>query len=337
MTMERKPLVEHFTEEPFTFRFFQAVRLMERIRRERKPVGGEALPDEEIVRFRSRIGLDFPASEIQEINTSVNEAGQETTEMVVNFMGMVGVSGVLPIHYTELVMDRIRHRDSTLWAFLDIFTHRAVSLFYRAWGKYRFPIAYERGNDDFTGFLFDFVGLGSKGLRGRMSLEDEALLPYGGLINQKPHSQNAIENIVSDQFQVSTKVLQFFGQWLQLGKEDITHLGARNSILGESSIIGNRVWDQQSKFRVRLGPMKFNKFLSFLPNGSANQSLLSVLKFLVGFEFDFDLQFVLQAKQVPSTVLTTRALRKPMLGWTTWLKTKPFVSDDDQLVLQTSL
>lgn len=337
MTMERKPLVEHFTEEPFTFQFFQAVRLMERIRRERKPVGGEALPDEEIVRFRSRIGLDFPASEIQEINTSVNEAGQETTEMVVNFMGMVGVSGVLPIHYTELVMDRIRHRDSTLWAFLDIFTHRAVSLFYRAWGKYRFPIAYERGNDDFTGFLFDFVGLGSKGLRGRMSLEDEALLPYGGLINQKPHSQNAIENIVSDQFQVSTKVLQFFGQWLQLGKEDITHLGARNSILGESSIIGNRVWDQQSKFRVRLGPMKFNKFLSFLPNGSANQSLLSVLKFLVGFEFDFDLQFVLQAKQVPSTVLTTRALRKPMLGWTTWLKTKPFVSDDDQLVLQTSL
>ncbi len=334
--MERKPLVEHFSEEPFAFQFFQAVRLLERINRERKPVGGEALPDEEIVRFRSHIGLDFPASEIQEINRSVNESGQETTEMVVNFMGMVGVSGVLPTHYTELVMDRIRHRDSTLWAFLDIFTHRAVSLFYRAWGKYRFPVAYERGNDDFTGFLFDFVGLGSKGLRGRMSLDDEALLPYGGLICQKPHSQNAIENIVGDQFQVSTKVLQFFGQWLQLGTEDVTHLGEQNSVLGQSAIIGNRVWDQQSKFRVRLGPMKFKKFMAFLPNGSAHRALLSVLKFLVGFEFDFDLQFVLEAKQVPSTVLTTRALRKPMLGWTSWLKTKPFTADDDQLVLQTS-
>ncbi len=232
--MERKPLVEHFTEEPFEFQFFQAVRLMERIYRERKPVGGEALPDEEIVRFRSRIGLDFPASEIHEITSSVNESGQETTEMVVNFMGMAGVSGVLPVHYTELILDRIRHRDTTLWAFLDIFTHRAVSLFYRAWGKYRFPVAYERGNDDFTGFLFDFVGLGSKGLRGRMSIEDEALLPYGGLIGQKPHSQNAVENIVSDQFQVSANVLQFFGQWLQLAKEDVTHLGAQNSTLGES-------------------------------------------------------------------------------------------------------
>lgn len=335
--MERKPLNEQLIEEPYAFRFFQAVRLMERLHRDRRPVGGEALPDEEIVRFRSRIGLDFPASEIQEMKSSVNDAGHETTEMVVNFMGMAGVSGVLPVHYTELVMDRIRHRDSTLWAFLDIFTHRAVSLFYRAWGKYRFPVAYERGNDDFTGFLFDFVGLGSKGLRGRMRIEDEALLPYGGLINQKPHSQNAIENIVSDQFQVSAKVLQFFGQWLQLGKEDVTYLGKQNSKLGESAIIGNRVWDQQSKFRVRLGPMRFKKFLAFLPNGSAHQSLLSVLKFLVGLEFDFDMQFVLLAKQVPGTVLTTRALRKPMLGWTTWLKTKPFESDDDQLVLQTSL
>lgn len=332
--MARKPLNQHLFEEPFAFEFFQAVRLLEKVRRDRKAVGGKALPSEEVVRFRSRIGFDFPASEIQEIREVDGDAGDTRVEMLVNFMGMVGVSGVLPAHYTELVLDRIRHRDNTLWAFLDIFTHRAVSLFYRAWSKYRFPVAYERGEEDFTGNLFAFAGLGTKGVLKRMDLDDESLLPYAGIIAQKPHSQNSVENIISDHFEITAKIEQFFGQWLRLGVEDITQLGRENTTLGENAIIGTRIWDQQSKFRVRLGPMNFKKFRAFLPNGSANKTLRSVVKFMAGFESDFDVQLVLEAKQVPGTILTTKALRRPMLGWTTWLKTKPFAENDNQLVLQ---
>ncbi|MEP6946310.1 MAG: type VI secretion system baseplate subunit TssG [Acidobacteriota bacterium] len=332
--MPTKSLDQHLADEPYAFEFFQAVRLLERVFRDRKPVGGEALPSEEVIRFRSRIGFDFPPSEIHEIRKVAADNSEERTEMIVNFMGMAGVSGVLPTHYTELVLDRIRHRDNTLWAFLDMFTHRAVSLFYRAWAKYRFPVGYERGNDDFTGFLFDFAGLGSRGLRGRMSLEDESLLPFVGLIAQKPHSQNALENVISEQFQVPANVIQFFGQWLRLGPEDLTQLGVENSALGVTAIAGSGIWDQQSKFRVRLGPMDFKRFQAFLPSGSANKALLATIRFMSGDEVDFDLQIVLEAKQVPGTVLTTRAIRKPMVGWTTWLKTEAFTSDDDQLVLQ---
>src|SRR5690606_34421123 len=122
-------------------------------------------------------------------------------------------------------MDRIRHRDTTLWAFLDIFTHRSVSMFYRAWAKYRFPIGYERGNDGFTSYLFDFIGLRTDKLRGRMKLEDESLLAYSGLIGQKPHSNVAVENVLSDYFAITAKIEQFFGQWIDLNKEDLTKLG----------------------------------------------------------------------------------------------------------------
>ncbi len=333
--MARKTLKEHLFEEPFAFEFFQAVRLLEKIERERKTVGGEALPNQEVVRFRSRIAFDFPSSEIHEMLVSEDErTGERRIEMLVNFMGMAGVSGVLPAHYTELVLDRIRHRDKTLWDFLDIFTHRAVSLFYRAWAKYRFPVAYERGEEDFTGYLFDIIGLGTKGLRGRMDLNEEALLPYGGLIAQKPHTQNAIENIISDHFQIAANAVQFFGQWLPLGADDITRLGEDNSTLGASAIIGTRVWDQQSKMRIRLGPMNFSKFQAFLPNGTAHRTLQSIVRFMTGIELDFDVQLLLEAKQVPSTILTTRALRRPMLGWTSWLRSVPFAADDDQVILQ---
>ena len=64
----KKPLNQELFDEPFAFEFFQAVRLLEKIYSDRKTVGKDALPNEEVVRFRSRIGLDFPASEIQEIH-----------------------------------------------------------------------------------------------------------------------------------------------------------------------------------------------------------------------------------------------------------------------------
>lgn len=333
--MADKPLNQILVDEPYRFEFFQAVRLLEKVRPERRAVGRNAMPHEEVVRFRSRVALDFPASEVHEINEAVDpKTGDDRLEMLVNFMGMVGVSGVLPQPYTDLVLDRIRHRDTAMWSFLDIFTHRAVSMFYRAWRKYRFPVGYERGNDEFTAYLYDLVGLGTKGLRGRMSLADESLLPYAGLIAQRPHSTNALENVLSDYFGTSARVRQFFGQWLALDSADYTRLGNQNSILGESSIAGTRIWEQQSKFRVRLGPLDFKQFQEFLPNGSAYEPLRSIIRFMVGLEFDFDVQLLLKAQQVPSTILTTRALRKPMLGWTSFLKTKPFTADDEQVVLQ---
>jgi type VI secretion system protein ImpH len=331
----KKSLNQELLDEPYRFEFFQAVRLLEKIFPERKPVGRDALPHEEVTRFRSRMGLNFPASAVQEFKDGFDEqTEQEKLEMFINFMGMVGVSGVMPVHYTELIMERVRYRDTAMWMFMDIFTHRAVSLFFRAWEKYRFPVSYERGEDDFTAYLFDFAGLGTNGSRGRMDLPDESLLSYGGLIAQKPHSATALGNILSDYFQVKAKILQFFGQWLDLDSASITRLGKANSGLGTTAIIGTRVWEQQSKLRIVLGALNFNEFQAFLPSGTAHKPLRSIVKFMHGDEFDFDVQLVLQAKQVPSTILTTRAKRRPMLGWTSYLKTKPFTTDDEQVVLK---
>ncbi|MGI9036733.1 MAG: type VI secretion system baseplate subunit TssG [Pyrinomonadaceae bacterium] len=333
--MNEKSLNQELFDEPFRFEFFQAVRLLEKIFPERLAVGRAPLPSKEVVRFRSRAAINFPASEIYEINETDGEFSDEKKlEMFVNFMGMIGAIGVLPTHYTKLVVECSRYRDTTLHAFLDIFTHRAVSLFFRAWEKYRFPVQYERGNDEFTEYLFDFVGLGTGGLRDKLFIDDESLLPYAGLIAQKPHSAVALEQILSDYFNVPAKVKQFSGQWLALDEESITRLGIANSRLGINAVVGTKIWDDQSKFRVVFGALKFKEFQDFLPNGTAYKPMRTMIRFLVGEEFDFDAQLKLKAKEVPSTILTTRAKRRPMLGWTSFLKTKPFKRDDEQVVLQ---
>jgi type VI secretion system protein ImpH len=248
-------------------------------------------------------------------------------------MGLTGPLGVLPHHYSELVIDRTRHNDNALSDFLDIFNHRMLSLFYRVWEKYRFPIAYERGKlDDFTQSLFSIVGIGMEKLRNRLSLNDQVLIFYGGLVVQRPHSATAITAILGDYFGVPAEVRQFSGQWLKLG-EDVTRLGRSNSSLGVSTIAGARVWDAQSKFRIRLGPLSLAEFQDFLPVGSAFRPATELVGLLVGLEFDFDIQLVLNAAMVPFCVLETGSDAQPRLGWTSWLKTRPAATDDDQVVL----
>lgn len=320
-------------DEPYRFDFFQAVRLLERIYPERRPVGRESEPSQEVARFRTRASLAFPPSEIHQLSADPSD-DVRPPQMMVAFMGLTGPQGVLPHHYTELLIERARYKDTALWDFLDIFNHRVISLFYRAWEKHRFPVAYERGEEDcFTEYLFGLIGMGTSGLRGRMSFSDQALLFYGGLFAQRPHSASAIEAILGDYLGETVQVEQFAGQWLRLDDDSVTRLGKANSELGVNTVAGERVWDTQSKFRLKFGPLTLTSFSAMLPVGSAFKPAADFTRLLAGLELDFDVQLILKKKEVPSCILTTGAKRRPMLGWTSWLKSHAFNEDDSQVVL----
>jgi type VI secretion system protein ImpH len=351
-------LEETLKEEPYRFEFFQAVRLLERLLPARAAVGRhDTPPGGEVVRFRTRPTLQFPASEVYEVKRALED--EAPAEMSVAFMGLTGPSGVLPSHVTELVAERARARDHTLWEFLDLFSHRMVSLFYRAWERYRFMVAFERGkHDELTDDLFALVGMGTRGLRERLGLPDKALIFYGGLVAQRPHSGSAVESVLGDYFGVPAHLEPFTGQWLELDEESRTRLGAANSQLGCSTVAGTRVWDAQSKFRVRFGPLKLKQFERLLPvfcqpwqpsrlsplKRKGNERLLpastnygaavSLGRLMGGAELDFDMRLVLKAEEVPDCALGESGVTRPRLGWTTWLKTRPFVADDSQVLLQ---
>ena len=324
---------QQLLDEGYRFEFFQAVRLLERMERDREPVGGLGPANREVVRFRTPVSLAFPASEIHEVRAP--DAEDAALEMVVTFLGMTGPLGVLPHPYTELLIDRVRGQDRTLWDFLDLFNHRLVSFFYRAWEKYRFPIAYERNRrDPFTEYLFDLIGQGTAGLRNRTTVPDEGLLLYAGLIAQKPHSATATEGILRDYFGAPVKIDQFQGQWIALDDAYRSFLGSANSELGSNTICGERIWNVQSKFRVRLGPLTLRQYTSFLPTGDSFRPVTDLTRFLAGLELDFDVQLVLKAEEVPACQLSSDAAALPMLGWTTWLKTQELTEDASQVILK---
>ncbi len=332
-------LEETLFEEGYRFEFFQAVRVLERLVHGRLPVGHHALPSQEAVRFRSLLSLSFPPSAVHEVSHSDN--GMSPPEMIVAFMGLTGLMGVLPRHYTELLLERVRNKDFTLRDFLDIFNHRMISLFYRAWEKYRFPIAYERARsggkdyDPFSVSLFHLVGMGTQGLRGRLKTGDEVLLYYSGLVAQQPHSSGALEAMLGDYFAAPVKIAQFIGVWLRLESENRTRLGASefNNQLGITTILGSKCWDQQASFRIIIGPLSFRQFQQFLPSDKGFGALVELTRFFIGLTLDFDVQLVLQAAEVPRCELKSSGPDALRLGWSSWLKTKAFSRDASDAVL----
>jgi type VI secretion system protein ImpH len=320
-------------KEPFRFAFFRAIRILECMYPQREPIGTSANPSREVVRFGAHATLAFPASEIQSFTPEADE--NTPARMVVNFLGLTGPLGVLPQPYTEFLLERLNQKDTTLRDFFDLFNHRAISLFYRAWEKYRFTVGFESsaGEDRFSQYVSDLIGQGTEGLRGRLAFEDLALLRYSGLLNQRPHSAIGLEGIARDYFEVPAGVIQFTGSRIRLGADNHSMLGNQNTELGVNAILGEKVWDRQSRFRIRLGPLSLEAFRAFLPVSDSYLPLVQIVRMYAGMERDFDVQLILKAPEVPACQLQSEGEKGAYLGWSSWLKTEAFRRDPEDTVL----
>ncbi len=320
---------------PQEFQFFQAVRLLERLYPNRAPVGRFVSPSKEVVRFSAHASFPFPASQIQNIDWA---DGSAAPCILINFMGLTGPSGVLPLYYTELIVERLRQKDRAMLTFFDVFNHRMVSLFYQAWEKYRFAIAYERGERDrFSHHLMDLIGIGTKRLENRLAVRDDSLLFYAGLLSMHTRSAAALERILADYFEIPVEVEQFVGAWQGLRESDLCRfdrgLGVSEQ-LGGGAIVGDEIWNQQAGVRVKLGPLGLTQYLDFLPSGTAYEPVRSLAKFVSRGEIDFEIQLILKKEEVPACELGLEDAVAPRLGWTSWAKTKPLGQDASDTILR---
>lgn len=325
---------EALFREPFTFDFFQAVRLLERIYPERSPIGRQVNPQNEVVRVAANPSIHFPPSQIQ----ALTPQNDKPPKMSVNFMGLTGPLGALPSHLTELVANRARLHDTAMRDFFDIFSHRMVSFFYQAWEKSHFTVGYERDQDDpLTNFLYALVGLGTTGLRARQPIRDELFVFFSGLFGLAPRSAAAIEALLSDYFNVPLELEPFIGAWRKLAERDQCVIGDESgdsASLGFGVVAGNEVWDQQSRVRLKIGPLSAQRYRDFLPSGTEWEPLKALVRTYCGNDLEVEVQLILERQEVPRCELGKADTAGPQLGWYTWMKAKPeFDRDPDDTIL----
>ncbi|MDZ4782480.1 MAG: type VI secretion system baseplate subunit TssG [Planctomycetia bacterium] len=350
---KRPSTLDELFSTGYAFDFFQAIRLLER-REGVEPVGSDGQPGKEAVQFRVALGHAFPASNISDLKAPTAE--RPTPQMTVNFFGLTGPSGVMPRHYTDMLMrlerDSRNPERHALRDWFDLFNHRLISLFYRAWSKYRFYTAHERREyeqvnpDAFTKTLLSLLGLGQPALRNRLALRapadpdawdqrdtliagipDLAMFRYAGLLARRPRNVLGLEAMLSDYFQVPVEVQQFHGAWLSLDDLDRSQLGAENGNcgLGQSLVIGERVWDVEGRILLRIGPLTYEQFVELLPDESPKPArkgfflLTHMARFYVGPSIEFDVRLELQPQAAPECSLGGLGEPGSRLGWNSWL------------------
>ncbi|MBM4032662.1 MAG: type VI secretion system baseplate subunit TssG [Planctomycetes bacterium] len=316
-------------ENPYSFDFFMAVRRLENCFPSRPRTGHSRTPAGDPVRFGQDPTLAFPPSTLKGL--AFGKDGR-APRLLLHFMGLLGPNGPLPLQLTAYARERQLAKDNTLARFLDVFNHRMVSLFYRAWAASQQAVQFERGGDDrFAVYVGSLFGIGMPSLRNRDAVPDVAKLHYSGRLACQTRHAEGLRALLEDYFRIKVNLQEFWGQWLDIPADCQCRVGEtpRTGLLGRTIVVGSKLWDCQQKFRLRFGPMGLADYERMLPGGNSLVRLVVWARNYVGDELSWDLQLVLKKEEVPKT----RMGQYGRLGWTTWLQSKPFGRDADDLVL----
>lgn len=340
-------VMQRLLDGPYRFQFCQAVHLLEQWLCQNGVSHDRALVD--YLRFRNSVSLNFPASQIEalmpEADTEIRSAAElmaallnkqlGTVAITPAFMGYLGAHGALPVHYTERIAS-FQHfeKNEGPRAFLDLYSSRALALFYCACKKYR--VEYRRdthGGDGYLPLLLMLAGVApcnqEEADASESALHPEAPAYYAAVIRQRVAAGGAITDVLEDYFGVPFTIVPFDGCWDPIPEADRFRLGGANAVLGEGATVGARRWTRELRVRIRVGPLTKNDFNRFAGAGSAGRALKSLLSLFPCAPLQFRIQLVLRAQDVTGWRLGSPAPGQIGLGLDTFLVTRKVTIDQD--------
>lgn len=318
---ERATAFGALADAPHRFDFFYAMRLIEALHGDKPRLGTARRPTDEVIRMGQAADMSFAPSALSRVDLA-DRSGKPRVE--VRFFGLFGPNGPLPLHMTAYARERRLHKgDETFGRFADMFHHRLLLLFYRAWAQAQPTVSLDRpGDDRFASYVGSFIGNGGSEWQHRDAAPDHARLAYAGPLSRQVRNADGLAQLLSGFLGMQVRVEQFVGRWMQLPEAERTRIGRRGASrrmstaqLGASAVLGRSVFDRQHNFRIHIGPLSRAAFEALLPAGKALPAVQALVQQYVGLEYAWDLRLTLAQPEQPPC----RPGRQGRLGWTTWL------------------
>ncbi len=315
--MALKSPLERLAASPHLFRFDAAVRLLRLAAKGRRK--------DDAISFAAPPSLAQPAAEVLEAQAP--QQGRRA-KLVTTLIGLTGPSAEMPRWYTELLAQAHRNKSRAVLDFFDLLAQRLVAAFALAGTKYRLPRSAEQaaqaGVEEPVGAgILALTGYGTAHLENRLAVEADALRYYAGFFSAHTRSASRLTNMVADYLGRPVEIQEFAGAWLPIAPDQQSRLPrGRNPgafcELSRNIAIGTRAWDQQARFIVRIGPLSRAGFEALLPDKPRLPALVSLIRAYVGWEADFAINLVLDAREISPLSLGGGA-GAPRLGWTSWV------------------
>lgn len=297
---------------PYAHDLFHVLRWIDARAGARAPLGRDASPRNEPVRLRQEPSLAFAPATLASARLAPDGG---PPELSIYSFGLFGPNGPLPLHLTEHARERIYHHgDRTLNAFADLFHHRLILLFYRAWADAQSTVSLDRGEERFTRYVASLMHMGVPSLARRDSVMDHAKYYMAGHLLRQTRNPEGLRHILETFFALPVRVCEFVPQWIRLEPRQRLSLGGQAG-LGRDTVLGVAVRDAQHKFRLEIGPLDRDDYASFLPGGRRASQVLHWVRDYIGVEFAWDVRPVLRRSEVRGVRLGEAA----PLGLASWL------------------
>ena len=196
--------------------------------------------------------------------------------MFVNFLGMFGPNGPLPQQLTDFARDRLRNaHDPTLVRFMDIFHHECCRSFIVLGQAIRRALISIAGPCALCRLFWKPFRhwnpvIPGSGLGVGLDKDPFCRPPVGADRNAE-----GLEAILADYFGIPTEIREFEGYWMKIPAENQCRLGEspETGSLGINAVVGERKYEVQLKFRVRMGPMELADLQRLVPIGHSFERL----------------------------------------------------------------
>lgn len=242
--------------------------------------------------------------------------------------------------FDDIVLREEGHE--ALEAFLDQFNHRFVTLLYRAWKKYRYPIGFRPGaTDDHSRKLLSLAGFGWGEKPARAGVPDSRVLALLGLLIQRTRTPEGLAGVVALAVPgVEVRVDEFHPAFKAAGKPHVltstgsdkdkpgNGMSGNRGTLGAGYVLGTRVVYRGRAVRVTLRPANAEQAHGLLPGARLHGELIAFIRLYVGTKADVFLRMEVSSRLVPPPIMSSATSGPlPRLAWTAVLP-----SDDERLI-----
>jgi len=327
-------VIQGLLDEPERFQFVQAVRILLRWLAQNGVPQERALAH--VLQFRNSLSLNFPASEIEalvagpaacvtdaDLLLALQEEPGTQIALTPTFMGLLGLNGTLPLYKTGDIATAERwDGDTSARAFIDLFSHRVVGMFFQAWGKYRLEHQFDVGGKD--GQLPLLTALA--GVHGDASptspgggLGDHVAGYYAALLRTRPVSAGTVSRVLTNHFGVPIELEPFVEAWDHIPDNKRSKLGDKVSKLGQGATLGGRLRRKDIRTRLNIGPLDKADFERFLPRSEAAVALADMVSLFGLPNLEFEVRLILKPSCIKPLTLTNKAGTASRLGWDAFL------------------
>jgi type VI secretion system protein ImpH len=321
--------VQDAQARPWLHGFVPLLRKLAAAEPDMPPIGQAQRPQQESFRLGQQASLAFAPRELAKVELKQGPDEIERAYIKLFGLGTLGPNGALPIHFTELVRERVEaKRDNTLADFIDLFHHRAFSHIYRAWAQSQSAAGLDRsGAETFSSYIARLAG------DEPTEVQDSVLAPHARWASsahrvRAARNPDGLVSTLSRFFGVPVQLHEYMLQWMPIEPQDQCKLGqaSQSSVLGEGAMAGEVVPDRQSRFRLVIGPLSLDGYLRLTPQGSSSgkdlPTLIEIVRSFVGFEYVWEVELLIHSAAAPQAQLGDNT----QLGWSTWMACDDFAS-----------